>query len=156
MSGQIKFSTDLVKDLSERLNQHPLYSSLRETADLKIFMQHHVYAVWDFMSLLKYLQHQIAPASYPWKPAQNSTMRFFINQIVMAEESDETLPDDQGRIQHKSHFELYCDAMKEIGANPEAVLDFAANAADSGMHYALRLNVVPEASRAFMSSTFGL
>ena len=41
--------------------------SLRiQTVDqLQQFMQHHVYAVWDFTLLLKALQQQLSSAGYP-------------------------------------------------------------------------------------------
>ena len=54
--------------LQEELANHPIYRSLRTLADLRIFMTHHVFSVWDFMSLVKYLQQRIAPVEIPWMP----------------------------------------------------------------------------------------
>lgn len=155
MSDQMAFSERTVAALDERLNQHPLYSSLKDIDDLRLFMAHHVFAVWDFMSLLKYLQHRLAPATYPWKPHGSGSARFFINQIVLAEESDEGLPDANGHPTYVSHFELYCDAMREVGADPSAAIRFADVAAERGLGGALALDLAPDAVRAFMETTFG-
>ena len=149
------FSPDVVADLGPTLNAHPLYARVRTLDDLRIFMAHHVYSVWDFMSLLKCLQGHIAPTTVPWKPRGSAEVRFFINQIVVGEECDEGLPDAAGNPTHASHFELYCDAMREVGANPAPAIRFAETAADKGFEAALSLNVAPPAAAQFMRSTFG-
>ena len=41
--------------LMEKINQHPLYQSIHTLSHLRIFMEHHVFAVWDFICLLKEL-----------------------------------------------------------------------------------------------------
>ena len=41
-----------IKPLRDQLMDHPLYISIREKEDLRIFMEGHVYAVWDFASLI--------------------------------------------------------------------------------------------------------
>jgi len=154
MSHRLEFSADAVSVLDDKLNNHPLYESIQTLDDLRIFMAHHVFPVWDFMSLLKYLQYRIAPATYPWKPHANSSVRFFINQIVLGEESDEGLPDANGNPTYVSHFELYCDAMREIGASPSDAIHFSDTAFDHGIDSALLLNTVPAVAREFMGSTF--
>jgi len=150
-----KFSADVTARLHEPLNQHPLYAAVQTIEDLRIFMAHHVYSVWDFMSLLKALQQQIAPATQPWKPRGSPVVRFFINQIVLGEESDEGLPDAHGNPTYASHFELYCEAMREIGADPEPAIHCAEVAADQGIEAALRLPQTPPAALDFMRCTFG-
>lgn len=155
MSHRIELNVQAVAPLEDRLNNHPLYHSIQTMDDLRLFMAHHVYPVWDFMSLLKYLQSRIAPAAYPWKPHANAATRSFINNIVVGEESDEGLPDADGNPTYVSHFELYCDAMREIGANPDAALQFCDTAFEKGIETALSQDSVPLASRAFMTATFG-
>ncbi|MCC7173071.1 MAG: DUF3050 domain-containing protein [Planctomycetes bacterium] len=95
-----------------RLLSHPLYASLRTLDDVRVFMAHHVFAVWDFMSLLKALQHGLTGLTLPWRPVGDPTVRRFVNELVLGEESD--VDPRGGSI---SHFELYLDAMREAGAD---------------------------------------
>lgn len=144
----------VIAGLNDRLDSHPLYAQVQTLADLHIFMAHHVYSVWDFMSLLKYLQLRIAPAAVPWTPSGSPSVRFFINQIVLGEESDEGLPDADGNPTYASHFELYCDAMREVGVDPAGAIRFSETAAAKGVDAALALGTAPAAGRAFVESTF--
>jgi len=150
------FSPRIVKDLTPRLNQHPLYGAVQTLADLRAFMSQHVYSVWDFMSLLKCLQGHLAPTRTPWQPLGSGEVRYFINQIVVGEECDDGLPDAHGQPTHTSHFELYCDAMREIGADPAPAIRFVALAASRGIDAALAQYIAPPAAAAFMRSTFSL
>jgi len=149
-----QFDLTSVAALRQTLDDHPVYGAVRTLDDLRQFMQHHVYSVWDFMSVVKYLQQEIAPATYPWRPRGLPSVRYFINQLVLEEESDQGLPDAQGNPTYASHFELYCAAMREIGADPAPILSFVDTATTQGIEVALALNFVPDASRQFVSSTF--
>jgi len=143
--------------LKARLDQHPLYTAVRTPADLRCFMQHHVYAVWDFMSLLKYLQGAIAPVSLPWQPTGDAALtaaQRLINEIVLGEETDEGLPDANGQPSFISHFDLYLGAMQEVGADTAPVLAFLRQVKKKGVDKALRRADIPEPSRRFMTSTF--
>jgi hypothetical protein len=153
----MKHSFDLscVADLRERLNRHPIYGALRDLDDVRGFMRQHVYSVWDFMSLAKTLQQAVAPAGAPWVPTGDRMLRRFINEIVLEEESDEGLPDASGNKTYLSHFELYCQAMREIGANDRAALTFVATVQRDGIRDALTRNLAPMAARWFMEKTFG-
>lgn len=91
---------------------HPLYEGMTRIDDVRTFMESHVYAVWDFMSLLKSLQRSLTCVSHPWFPVGDADTRFLINEIVVGEESD---VDENGV--RKSHFEMYMQAMRQIGAN---------------------------------------
>ncbi len=105
-----------IAEIRKRLLQHPLYTSIKTTADLQIFMQSHVYAVWDFMSLLKTLQQHLTCTTLPWHPKGDTRLRYLINEIVLAEETDEDL---QGK--RSSHYEMYLDAMQVAGINTAQV-----------------------------------
>jgi hypothetical protein len=102
------------------LTHHPVYDSLNTIPGIRNFMQHHVFAVWDFMSLLKSLQRRITCVEVPWRPSvYPAEMVRLINQIVVGEESD---TDYQGAA--TSHFELYLKAMTEVGASTAEITDF--------------------------------
>lgn len=141
--------------LRERLDAHPVYAALRNIEDLRCFMSHHVYPVWDFMSLAKYLQGELAPTSLPWRPVGDPAVRRFINEIILGEESDLGLPDGEGNENYASHFELYCQAMSEIGADPAEALAFVELACAQGGDIALRKGVAPVPALEFMATTFG-
>lgn len=96
----------------EALFNHRLYRSIGELEHLRLFMQDHVFAVWDFMSLLKTLQRELCGVSTPWVPPQDRVATRLINEIVLGEESDQD-PDGD----YVSHFELYRRAMHEAGAD---------------------------------------
>jgi Protein of unknown function (DUF3050) len=99
----------------DRVVNHPLYSSLDSHEALVTFMEHHIFAVWDFMSLLKSLQRNLTCVTVPWIPTGPTGSRRLINDIVMVEESDEL---GDGFI---SHFELYVNGMREAGADTTAI-----------------------------------
>jgi hypothetical protein len=97
---------------------HPLYDSLDSHGAIMTFMEHHVFAVWDFMSLLKSLQLRLTCVQLPWVPTGPTGSRRLINDIVLVEESDEL------RGGFISHFELYVEGMAEAGANTTGITAF--------------------------------
>jgi hypothetical protein len=119
--------------------------------DLRVFMQHHVYSVWDFMSLIKYLQHQVAPARWPWVPGKDASVQRFINELVLEEETDVALPGEAG---HTSHLMLYLAAMREIGANAEIPARYVQIVGEHGIDAALVAGLAPTPSARFNRSTF--
>lgn len=98
---------------------HDLYKNLKSINDIATLMESHVYAVWDFMCLLKALQSILTCTSSPWKPIGDTKVRRLINSIVLEEESD---VDQEGR--PASHYEMYLDAMKQCGANTTPITNF--------------------------------
>ena len=114
----IETTTDLDEYRSVLIN-HPLYNKIDSINAIQQFMETHVFAVWDFMSLLKRLQLELTCAFIPWVPVGNPINRRLINEIVFGEESD---VDQNG--QAVSHFELYLRAMEDIGANTSAITTF--------------------------------
>lgn len=119
MNEKIEFIENELVGLRKELNEHSLYKNLQVSKDINIFMESHVYAVWDFMSLLKAIQIDLTTVTTPWIPKKNSNLVRFINEITLAEESDF---DKDGVI--KSHFEMYLDAMREMGASTTKIENF--------------------------------
>jgi len=152
MSSQ--FNLDVIHGLQEQLFQHPVYQSVQTREDLQVFMSHHVYSVWDFMSLVKTLQASFAPTAVPWTPPRDNAASRFINSIVLEEECDEAMPGPNGEQHFASHFELYCQAMTEIGADPAGIVEVSQSAAHDGIWSALENNCVPPAAREFTHTTF--
>ena len=146
------FDLDKVASHRERLARHPIYEAVRSQDDLRTFMHHHVYSVWDFMSLCKCLQGELAPTTIPWAPKGDPMVRRFINEIVLEEESDQGLPDSEPAF--LSHFELYRMAMREVGADADTVQAFVTLAHAKGIHAALEQAPPPAASAAFTGQTF--
>ena len=105
--------------LRHQLVHHRLYRLLDSPKAISIFMQHHVWCVWDFQSLLKALQIKLTCMEIPWVPSPDPFTRRLINEIVLAEESDK---DHEGG--YLSHFELYLTAMQEMRADTKAIDEF--------------------------------
>ena len=110
----IEYIEGKIKSLRDKLLNHRLYSNIERIEDLQIFTENHIYAVWDFMSLLKALQIKLTCTKTPWVPNNNSQTAYLINEIVLAEETDVNQLGER-----KSHYELYIDAMIDIGAKIE-------------------------------------
>lgn len=127
----------------QNLVQHPLYNELTDLPRLRIFMETHVFAVWDFMSLLKSLQREITSVTVPWKPSSYPPeLVRFINQIVIGEESD---VNNEGEV--SSHFELYLQAMEEVGASTCAIRNFLSDP---------QIRFIPEPARHFVEHNLRL
>ena len=99
-------------DARERLVRHRIYGLVNSAARLRRFMESHVFAVWDFQSLLKAMQQRLTCTSIPWVPTPDAEARRLVNEIVLDEESD-ALPEGGSA----SHFELYLHGMRNAGAD---------------------------------------
>jgi len=128
---------------------HPLYASMTSVRRVRAFMSVHVFAVWDFMSLLKALQQHLTCVEVPWSPRGDTLCRRLINEIVLGEESDQF----DGNV--LSHFEMYLAAMDQAGADRAPLERFLdALAATRDVPRALTLAGVPEPADQFVRSTW--
>ena len=143
MNPKITEINNSIHSYKNEVIHHTLYKELNGLNDIAVLMENHVYAVWDFMSLLKSLQSILTCTSSPWKPIGDSKIRRLINSIVLEEESDvdiDGLP--------ASHFEMYLDAMKQCGADTLPIQSFIKN---------VNSNYLPKVNSGvdlFLKSTF--
>jgi len=136
--------------LRQQIIQHKVYSAIQDLNDLQIFMQYHVFAVWDFMSLLKALQNNLTCVTVPWFPKGSATTRYLINEIVVGEECD---IDSKGI--RKSHFELYLEAMQQSGASTQSIRTFTNVLQTTGnFQTAYTQAQVPQSIQNFVDYTF--
>lgn len=151
-SGHLSSVVNKLAPIRRRLMNHPIYKSLYSIEDLRIFMSHHVFAVWDFMSLLKSLQVELTCVTIPWLPPQYANASRLINEIVLVEESDSL-----GDGRYISHFSLYLEAMKECGANTQ-LIDHFIDCLYQGftVEEALTSNEIPESVQTFIAGTFAV
>jgi hypothetical protein len=105
-----------IQPLREQLIRHRVYAMVNSVHRLRTFMERHVFAVWDFMSLLKALQQSQTCVEVPWRPKTHSVAARLVNEIVLGEESDE-----DGKGGYTSHFELYREAMLQSGASTASI-----------------------------------
>jgi hypothetical protein len=138
-----------VDPVRSQVSAHGIYGHLQSVEDIRIFMEYHVFAVWDFMSLLKALQAQQTCVKVPWLPVGPPRARRLINEIVLAEETDQI----NGR--PISHFELYQEAMGGLGADTSAIKALIdAVRRGTAIDVAVRECGAPAGARAFMTKTF--
>lgn len=152
MSLRIKELKVKLEPLRQEIINHKVYDAIHTLKDLQVFMNYHVFAVWDFMSLLKALQRNLTCTTIPWFPKGTGNSRFLINEIVCGEESD---IDQEGK--RKSHFELYLDAMQQCGADISQIHLFCQLLNDYvSFSEAYEKADVPVAVREFVDFTFGV
>ena len=150
LSPELENLRQRIAPLKKELLDHPVYREIDSLESLHVFMEHHVFAVWDFMSLLKTLQRHLTCVDVPWLPTANPIGCRFINEIVVGEESD---IDGQGGF--LSHFEFYRRAMLQSGANT-ASIDAFVEALRRGQSVAAALDSanVEDSARSFVRQTF--
>jgi hypothetical protein len=138
---------DKLAPYKDQLLHHPLYYKLNSTKAIQTFMEYHVFAVWDFMSLVKALQRKLTCTDLPWVPVGSPSTRRLINEIVWGEESDV----DQFN-QPASHFELYLKAMEEIGADTAPVKNLLAEIQNgTPWETAVAKSSIPDEIKSFLN-----
>lgn len=139
-----------IQEYKNQLLTHSLYEKVKTIDDLHCFLENHIYAVWDFMSLLKALQNKLTCTTTPWLPIGNPEVRYLINEIVVAEETDLAL--DGSR---QSHFEMYLDAMQQCGANTQDITAFLENVkATQNIFVSIKQSNLHPNVKAFLDFTF--
>lgn len=145
----MKIDLKKIQQYRSQLENHSLLvtNTIQSVEDLRIFMKYHVFAVWDFMSLLKTIQHHTVPSGELWLPSagNRSDIARMIHEIVLCEESDIS----QDGNSSTSHFDLYLQAMMEIDADVNPIREYLAKVEKQGVHWG-----APELVEPFVDSTF--
>ena len=141
-----------IEPVRNNLLAHPVYSQIQDLQGLQRFSETHVFAVWDFMSLLKSLQIGLTSVTLPWVPVGNADTRYLINEIVLGEESD---VDEAGN--RISHFELYLKAMQQMGASTNVIDTIIAQInAGTKVQEAIEVAHLPKQVKDFLQFTFDI
>jgi hypothetical protein len=142
-------SLEAVQPYRATLRSHDIYNKISSLDHVRLLMESHVFAVWDFMCLLKALQRTVTCVETPWFPRGDPATRRLINEIVTGEESD-LLP--SGRC--ASHFELYLEAMEEAGADTAPIKRFLSELENGcQVQTALERCNAPRGAREFVLTT---
>ena len=145
----MKLDLKKIQEHRTLLENHSLLvtNTIQSVEDLRVFMKYHVFAVWDFMSLLKTIQHNAVPSTELWlpTPGTRSDIARMINEIVLCEESDIS-PDGKSSI---SHFDLYLQAMMEVNADIMPIKEYLSKVERQGVHWG-----APEIVEHFVDTTF--
>ena len=152
MNPRIEEIKSAVAPLRKLLLKHPVYHQLQHIDDLNVLMEQHVFAVWDFMALLKALQFGLTSTNAPWMPIGNPRTRRLINEIVLEEESDTDIHGNPS-----SHYEMYLQAMNQCGADTTQVQRLIERLLKGYSHKELlKFNVehLQEYTLTFVNSTF--
>jgi hypothetical protein len=152
MHSQVVGLLSKIQPIRNRLLSHPVYAQIKDLNGLQQFTSYHVFAVWDFMSLLKSLQMGLTCVQLPWMPVGSANTRFLINEIVAGEESD--IDEYGNRI---SHFELYMQAMKQMGAstkNMETLIEHVQSG--KSIQESISILDIPDQVKAFLGFTFDI
>jgi hypothetical protein len=140
-----------IEPVRREVVDHRVYGEITGIERVRTFLNSHVYAVWDFMSLLKTLQRELTCVQVPWVPSGPTASRRLINEIVLIEESDEFGED------YISHFELYLDGMDQAGAETATVRAFLdLLRAGRPVPEALTEAGVPQGAADFVRATWGI
>ena len=146
----IKEINTSLEPLTTKLINHSLYNKINTPQQLQIFMEHHVFAVWDVMSLLTALQEILTKTTNPWLPVGDPETRYLINKIVLAEETDINIHGWR-----QSHFEMYLDAMNAAGASNSKIEDFLGQVNHgTDIFLIIATSELPVSIKQFLKNTF--
>ncbi len=150
MNDSVKQLKNEIEAQRNSLLSHPVYSRINDLEGIQHFSKIHVFAVWDFMSLLKSLQLSLTSVSLPWMPVGTAGTRYLINEIVLGEECD---VDENGV--RMSHFELYLKAMQQMEADTSMLEGFLKKINEGEeIFQAIEMSAIPEKVKSFMEFTF--
>jgi Protein of unknown function (DUF3050) len=139
-----------VRPHQQVLLRHPLYAELTTPSAIRTFMQAHVFAVWDNMTLLKTLQQRLTCVTTPWLPVADPIAARLINEIILDEETESF-----GNGVYLSHVQFYLMAMTDLGAQTQPIrqtIDLLHGG--MGLETALANVEISPSTSAFVSTTW--
>jgi hypothetical protein len=144
-----------IAPLHNKIAQHPVLDKITSIADVRFLMQQHVFAVWDFVCLLKVLHQRVVGCEVPWFPSQDPDSARLLYELLIEEETDRLPVPNLSDHQHQSHFSLYLTAMRECGADTEPIETCLARLkAGQSLEEALLHPGILSTTRAFVAQTF--
>ena len=102
------------------LYNHTLYSSIKNSDHIRIYMHNQVWCVWDFMTLVKSIQLKLMPPSILWQPPKYPTLGAYIYEVLLTEETDNSIRQNE----NASHFQTYLEAMKQSKVDTKSIDKF--------------------------------
>ena len=109
----------LIEAKTQKLSHHEVYSKVTSRAQISCFMSYHIFAVWNFIKLLKSLQIKTSIALRSQALECSGETRDLIGKIVFAEES-ELYPYGQPT----EYFAVYLGAISELEVNSNFLWTF--------------------------------
>ena len=120
-----------IAPLRKRLRQHRIYESLKSLDDVRRFMEVHVFALWDFMHLVKCLHRAPSTAEATCPPKKRFKKSAGVQSLV--DEMVQNYANDLNeRGERMATFRMYLDAMEQLGAETKCVASFLGDCGDCG------------------------
>lgn len=110
--------SQLQSDIIE-MKHHQVFNEIKTINDLRIFMEWHIFTVWDFRPLIQSLKNDFTGTTLSLMPTKNTKFARLINEIALGEESDETSDGSPA-----SHLQIYLSAMHEVNTSTSTINDF--------------------------------
>lgn len=150
MMNNIEYLIERLEPYTLAVANHGIYNQITTLEKLRLFMGQHIFAVWDFMCLLKELHRNLVTTSSPWFPPKDALSANLISSILVEEEGD--LAEDGTYL---SHYELYIKAMNEVGADIAPINQMLALLKEGNtIENALKSIPINSATKEFILTTF--
>lgn len=135
-------------EIARRAVEHPIFPRLKSLEAVKVFMEHHIWCVWDFMYLAKSV-HSSLSGRGAWSPSPCPETLADFNDILATEETDIGPTGKLG-----SHFEFFVEAMEQAGADTIPVRAFQRQVElGEAPLLAMRKSKAPTSAIQFVSAT---